>query len=60
MLLPHKDVSSIVTFTLAVDPGDTDDQDCEDLAVVQIDLKQCKLINSYGHRGVVCDICHKY
>lgn len=39
MLLPQ--VSSIIKFTLAGDPGDTDDQDCEDLGYAEVDIKSC-------------------
>ena len=42
MLLPHADANSNVTFTLAADPGVTEDEDCEDLATAKIDLKTCQ------------------
>jgi len=42
MLLPHESASSSIKFTLVDDPGDNDDEDCQELGTAYVDIKQCK------------------
>ena len=43
MLLPHESASSSIKFTLVDDPGDNDDEDCQELGTAYVDIKQCKI-----------------
>ena len=44
MLLPHESASSSIKFTLVDDPGDNDDEDCQELGTAYVDIKQCKYL----------------
>ena len=44
MLLPHESASSSIKFTLVDDPGDNDDEDCQELGTAYVDIKQCKIL----------------
>ena len=45
MLLPHESASSSIKFTLVDDPGDNDDEDCQELGTAYVDIKQCETPN---------------
>ena len=55
MLLPHESASSSIKFTLVDDPGDNDDEDCQELGTAYVDIKQCK-ISVFEEKSIVFSV----